>query len=373
MHYPLRLAAIFAVLTGSWTPSFADAASLEPLCTQCGNSVKWAGVVAMSVDGTHVVANGEDLLSRTAPCHRPRQCSTAFALKQGDAIPMPSINGFAEGVAMAVANDGTAVGYAYDASNFQPLFLPVVWPGGAAAKRLATLAHVEETQAVGIDSASRVIGNGRIPAVNQGMSRTVAMVWCSQDSTPRLLPTLVAPTDPSLNSGVTAAHAITDDGYIVGAVGMSDGFHPAYWRIDKHCNVSVPTLLSNSRGIAFARIAPGQFVGHIYRGEVSQAAAIWDSGKQITLEVPSPLRLTLIAGDADTLYGFVTDTDKDVTRIFARDRRSNSDVKLPGNVADSLRFVNRVDPSGTAVGMGVVNGRLQPVKLHRPAASNAAR
>lgn len=85
---------------------------------------------------------------------------------------------------MAVANDGTAVGYAYDASNFQPLFLPVVWPGGAAAKRLATLAHVEETQAVGIDSSSRVIGNGRIPAVSHGMSRTVAMVWCSQDSTP---------------------------------------------------------------------------------------------------------------------------------------------------------------------------------------------
>lgn len=371
MYYPLRLAALFGVLTGSWTPSFADAVSLEPLCTQCGNSVKWASVVAMSVDGTHVVANGEDLLSRTAPCHRPRQCSTAFALKQGDAIPMPSINGFAEGVAMAVANDGTAVGYAYDAATFQPLFLPVVWPGGAAAKRLATLAHVEQTQAVGIDSSSRIIGIGQIPAVNHTMSRSVAMVWCSHDSTPKLLPSLVAATDPSINSGVTAAHAITDDGYIVGAVGMSDGFHPAYWRIDARCDVSMPTLLSNSRGVALARIAPGQFVGQIYRGATSLAAS-WDAGAQITLEVPSPSMMTLNAGDADTLYGFVTDPDKSVSRIYARDRRSNSDVKLPGNVADSLRFVTSVDPSGTAVGMGVVDGRLQPVKLHRPAASKAA-
>lgn len=372
MYYPLRLAAIFAVLTGSCTPSFADSASLEPLCTQCGNSVNWASVVAMSVDGTHVVANGEHLLSRTAPCHGPRQCSTAFALKQGDAIPMPSINGFAEGFAIAVANDGTAVGYAYDAASFQPLFLPIVWPGGAAAKRLATLAHVEQTQAVGIDSSSRIIGNGRIEAVNDGMSRSVAMVWCSHDSTPRLLPSLVAATDPSLNSGATVAQAITDDGYIVGAVGMSDGFHPAYWRIDAHCDVSVPTLLSNSRGVAYARIAPGQFVGNIYRGTLS-LAAIWDAGTQITLEVPSPLMLTLIAGDADTLYGFVNDPDQAVSRIYARDRRSNSDVKLPVNVADSLRFVTSVDPSGTAVGMGVVNGRLQPVKLHRPALSKDSR
>ncbi|WP_457321405.1 hypothetical protein [Roseateles sp. P5_E11] len=373
MYHSLRLATIFAVLTGSWAPSFADAVSLEPLCTQCGNSVKWGSAVAMSVNGTHVVANGEDLLSRTAPCHRSRQCSTAFALKQGDAIPMPSINGFAESVAMAVANDGTAVGYAYDAASSQPLFLPIVWPGGAAAKRLATLAQVEETQAVGIDSSSRIIGIGKIPAVNHGMSRSVAMLWCSHDSTPRLLPSLVAATDPSLNSGVTAAHAITDDGYIVGAVGMSDGFHPAYWRIDARCDVSMPTLLSNSRGVALARIAPGQFVGHIYRGELSQAGAIWNSGTQITLEVPAPLMLTLNAGDVDTLYGFVTDPDQNVTRIYARDRHSNSDLKLPGNVAGSLRFVTGVDPSGTAVGMGVVNGRFQPVKLHRPAASEAAR
>ncbi|KQV53188.1 hypothetical protein ASC95_10510 [Pelomonas sp. Root1217] len=372
MYHSLRLATIFAVLTDLWAPSFADAVSLEPLCTQCGNSVKWGNVVAMSVNGTHVVANGEDLLSRTAPCRRPRQCSTAFALKQGDAVPMPSIDGFAEGVATAVANDGTAVGYAYDAARFQPLFLPVVWPGGAAAKRLATLAQVEETQAVGIDSSSRIIGIGKIPAVNHGMSRSVAMLWCSHDSTPRLLPSLVAATDPSLNSGVTAAHAITDDGYIVGAVGMSDGFHPAYWRIDARCDVSMPTLLSNSRGVALARIAPGQFVGQIYRGTTS-LAAIWDAGAQITLEVPSPSTLTLNAGDADTLYGFVTDPDQNVTRIYVRDRHSNSDLKLPGNVADSLRFVTGVDPSGTAVGMGVVNGRFQPVKLHRPAASEAAR
>lgn len=371
MHYPLRLAAIFAVLTGSLTPSFADAVSVEPLCTQCGNSVKWARVVAMSVDGTHVVANGEDLLSRTAPCHQPRNCSTAFALKQGDAIPMPSINGFAEGVAMAVANDGTAVGYAYDAATFQPLFLPVVWPGGAAAKRLATLAHVEHTQAVGIDSSSRIIGIGQTSAVNHGKSQSVGMVWCSLDSTPRLLPSLVAGTDPSLYSGMTAARAITDDGYIVGAVGMSDGFHPAYWRIDARCEVSMPTLLSNSRGMALARIAPGQFVGQIYRGMTS-LGAIWDGGAQITLEVPTPSMLDLNAGDADTLYGFVTDPDKSGSRIYARDRRSNSDVKLPGNVADSLRFVTSVDPSGTAAGMGVVDGRFQPVKLHRPAASKAA-
>lgn len=371
MYNPLRLAALFAVLTGSWTPGFADAVSLEPLCTQCGNSIKWAPVVAMSVDGSHVVANGEDLLSRTARCVGPRQCSTAFALKRGDAIPMPSIEGFGEGVAMAVANDGTAVGYAYDAASFQPLFLPVVWPGGAAAKRLATLAHVEQTQAVGIDSSSRIIGIGQIPAVNDGMSRSVGMVWCSLDSTPRLLPSLVAGTDPSLNSGVTAARAITDEGYIVGAVGMSDGFHPAYWRIDARCNVSMPTLLSTSRGMALARIAPGQFVGQIYRGKTS-LAAVWDAGAQVTLEAPSPSMLTLNAGDADTLYGFVDDPDKSVSRIYAHDRRSNSDVKLPGNVADSLRFVTSVDPSGTAAGIGVIDGRFQPVKLHRPAASKAA-
>jgi hypothetical protein len=234
-------------------------------------------------------------------------------------------------------------------------------------------ADVEETQAVGIDSSSRIVGIGKIPAVNHGMSRSVAMLWCSHDSTPKLLPSLVAATDPSLNSGVTAAHAITDDGYIVGAVGMSDGFHPAYWRIDARCDVSMPTLLSNSRGVALARIAPGRFVGHNYRGELSQAGAIWNSGTQITLEVPAPLMLTLNAGDADTLYGFVTDPDQNVTRIYARDRHSNSDLKLPGNVADSLRFVTGVDRSGTAVGMGVVNGRFQPVKLHRPAAREAAR
>ncbi|WP_271007201.1 hypothetical protein [Paucibacter sp. B51] len=371
MHYPLWLAAVFAVLTVSWTPSFAEAASLEPLCTQCGNSVNWWGTVAMSVDGTHVVASGEDLLKRTTPCRGPRQCSTAFVLKKGVAIPMPSISGFAEGFARAVANDGTVVGYAYDSARFEPLFLPVVWPGGEAAKRLATLAHVEEMQAVGIDSSSRIIGIGQIPAVNRGMGRSVAMVWCSHDSTPRLLPGLVAARDSSFNSGATLANAITDDGYIVGAVGQSDGFHPAYWRIDGHCNVSAPTLLSNSPGAALARTASGQFVGNIDRGTRS-VGAVWDAGKQITLEVPSPSMLTLNTGDSDTLYGFVNHPDRTVSRIYARDRRSNSDIKLPAKVADSLRFVTSVDPSGIAVGMGVVDGRFQPVKLCRPAASKAA-
>ena len=99
----------------------------------------------MSVDGTRAVANGEDLLRPAGRCNGARPCSTAFALKEGGAIPMPSIDGFAEGVATAVANDGTAVGYAYDAATFEPLSLPVVWPGVSAAKRLAPLAHVEQT------------------------------------------------------------------------------------------------------------------------------------------------------------------------------------------------------------------------------------
>ncbi len=372
MYSPLRLATLFAVLTGAWTASFADAASLEPLCTQCGNSVKWASTVAMSFDGNHVVANGEDLLRPAARCNGARPCSTAFALKAGDAIPMPSIDGFAEGVATAVANDGTAVGYAYDAARFEPLSLPVVWPGGLAAKRLAPLAHAEQTQAVGINSSGQIIGNGRIPAVNHGMSRAIAMVWCSSDATPRRLPSLMDTADPILNSGVTEARAITDDGYIVGAVGESDGLHPAYWRIDGHCDISTPKLLSNSRGNAWARIVTGQFVGNIYRGTTS-VGAVWDAGAQTTLELPSPSMLTLNAGDVDTLYGFVNYPDRLVSRIYARDRRSNRDVKLPGDIADSVRFVTGTDSGGMAVGMGVLEGRLQPVRLHWPAAREAAR
>ena len=83
------------------------------------------------------------------------------------------------------------------------------------------------------------------------------------------------------------------------------------------------------------------------------------------------MNLSLTAGDAATLYGVINDPDQPISRIYARDRRGNCDIKLPGSVADSLRNVTSVDPSGVAVGMAVVDGRVQPVTLHRPAANEA--
>ena len=372
MYRPFRLATIFAVLTSAWAAALAQSALVEPLCTQCGNSVQWAGTVAMSSDGTHVTANGEDLLHPITRCSGPRPCSTAFALTNGDATPMPTIDGYSEGVSTGVANDGTAVGFVYDSKSFDPLSLPVIWSNHSGAKLLTLLAHVEQAQATSINSSGQIIGNGQIPAVNHGLARAIGLVWCSQDAAPKLLPALVAATDPSLNSGVTHARAITDDGYIVGGVGESDGFHPAYWRIDGRCNISMPTLLSSSRGLAWARIGTGQIVGNVYRDSIS-LGAIWNAGAQTTLEMPAASSLTLNVGSADVLYGFINDPDRSTSRLFARDIRSNGDLTLPVGIADSLRFVTGVGPDGTAIGIGVLQGRLQPVRLKLRAASEAAR